>query len=67
MLSCLKVLTRAAAAFRVGDEREGQRILDAVHDCADKDSCASRHICTTAARGISQTRTAGHATPAAAV
>ena len=61
MLSCLKILGKAASAFRAGDESEGQRILDAVHGCADQEACAARHICTTAARGISQTRMAAPA------
>jgi hypothetical protein len=54
MLSCLKVLGMAASALRDGDAAEGQRILGLVHDCAKRDVCASRHVCLTAAAGVSR-------------
>lgn len=55
MLSCLTVLGRAASAFHNGDGAEGRRMLGAIAACPFRETCSARPVCTTAARGITQT------------
>ncbi|MGE5503939.1 MAG: hypothetical protein ACM31L_05900 [Actinomycetota bacterium] len=52
MLFCLGELGKAAKSFGGGDDEAGKRHLASVVNCPGKDTCATRHVCATAAMGV---------------
>ncbi len=52
MLTCLTVLGKASTAMAGGETERGQEILSSIVNCAKKDTCHSRKMCSVATMGI---------------